>query len=282
MLTKEIIDLYDEFTHHPLTRSEFISRLVKIVGSLSIANATMQLLESEYRPFTIPSDLVTEDTYYEGKTGKVFTFVCRPKPEQAYPGVLLIHENRGLTPYIKEVACRLAQAGFIAIAPDALSPLGGYTGDEDESRQLFQQLKQEESQQNFLAALNYLSSRTDCNGFLGCIGFCWGGAMAGYLAHTSNQLKASIAYYGRQPALDQVHLIACPVQLHYAGLDSRINEGINQYIGALDSFQKKYELFIYDNVNHAFHNHFSKARYNENAANLSWERSITFLKKHLK
>ena len=194
---------------------------------------------------------------------------------------MVIHENRGLNAHIEDVTRRVAKAGFLAIAPDALSPVGGTPADTDKARDLFSKLDAKQNLQNFINGLNYVKARNDSNGSTGCVGFCWGGAMANQLAVNVPELKAAVAFYGSQPKAEDVPKIKAAVQLHYAGLDERINAGIAVYEQALKGAGTSYELYMYENVNHAFHNDTSAARYNETAARLAWQRTMDFFKKHL-
>jgi carboxymethylenebutenolidase len=281
-MDQRIINLYDEYTHAPLKRSEFIERLVALTGSLTAAMSVIPLLEScATRKTSNSGELFTEHVSYEGANGAMKAFVARPQKEKRYATVMVIHENRGLNPHIEDVTRRAAQAGYLAIAPDALSPLGGTPADTDKARELFTKLDPAQNLQNFISGLNYAKNRKDSNGSLGCVGFCWGGAMANQLAVNAPDLKAAVAFYGGQPKAEDVGKIKAAVQLHYAGLDERINAGIPAYEQALKNAGVKYELYMYDGVNHAFHNDTSAARYNEAAAKLAWQRTLDFYKKHL-
>ena len=283
MLDQSIINLYDEYTHKPLTRKVFLKRLAQLVGSSTGALSILPLLESNYRPFSAAdnADLFTEYITYAGVNGEMKAYVARPKEEKQYPTVVVIHENRGLTAHIEDVARRAAQAGYLAIAPNALAPIGA-VANEDEARQKFTQLKAEDNLQNFIRVFDYLATRKDSTGKYGCVGFCWGGAMANNLAVNVEKLKAAVAFYGKQAAAEDVPKIKAALQLHYAALDERINAGIPVYEDALKKEKINYELFMYEGVNHAFHNDTSAARYNEVAAKLAWERTIAFFDKHLK
>ena len=283
MLDQSIINLYDEYTHKPLTRKVFLKRLAQLVGSSTGALSILPLLESNYRPFSAAdnADLFTEYITYAGVNGEMKAYVARPKGEKPYPTVVVIHENRGLTAHIEDVARRAAQAGYLAIAPNALAPIGA-VANEDEARQKFTQLKAEDNLQNFIRVFDYLATRKDSTGKYGCVGFCWGGAMANNLAVHVEKLKAAVAFYGKQATAEDVPKIKAALQLHYAALDERINAGISAYEDALKKEKINYELFMYEGVNHAFHNDTSAARYNEVAAKLAWERTIAFFDKHLK
>ena len=283
MLDQRIINLYDEYTHKPLTRKTFIKRLAQLTGSTMAAMSILPLLESKYIPINAvdAGDLFTEYITYAGVQGEMKAYVARPKEEKPYPTVIVIHENRGLNGHIEDVARRAAQAGYLAIAPNALAPLGE-VANEDEARQKFTQLKAEDNLQNFIRVFDYLEKRKDSNGKFGCVGFCWGGGMANSLAVNIDKLKAAVAFYGRQPTADEVSKIKAAVQLHYASLDERVNAGIPAYEEALKKEKVNYELYMYEGVNHAFHNDTSAARYNEAAAKLAWSRTIAFFDKYLK
>lgn len=282
-MDQKIIDLYDEYTHKPLTRKEFLLRLTRITGSMAVSMSVLPLLESGCAPARTLSadDLFTEYATFPGVQGEMKAYVARPKKAKIYPTVVVIHENRGLNAHIEDVARRAAMAGFLAVAPNALAPLGGTPANEDDARQLFTTLKPEDSLQNFIRVFDYLASRKDCDGRFGCVGFCWGGAMANNLAVNVQNLRAAVAFYGRQPDAANVPKIKAAVQLHYAELDERVNAGMAAYEEALKTAGTRYEQHIYKGVNHAFHNDTSTARYNEAAAKLAWERTLGFFKKHL-
>ena len=284
-MDQKIINLYDEYTHKPLTRDVFIKKLVMLTGSLAAAMTILPSLEGNYAMAQTrdnEDDLFTERINYPTEGGDMKAYVARPKKEGKYPAVVVIHENRGLNPHIEDVTRRAAKAGFLALAPDALSLLGGTPANEDEARALFQKLDAKQNTVNFAKAFSYLPTRKDCNGKLGCVGFCWGGAMANQLAVAVPELKAAVAFYGRQPEAADVPKIKAAVQLHYGGLDERVNAGIPAYEAALKENKINYELYIYEGVNHAFHNDTSAARYNEAAAKLAWERTVEFWRKHVK
>lgn len=283
-MDQQIINLYDEYTHRPLSRQEFLKRLAVLAGGTVAAMSLLPLLESNYAQAAITStgDLFTETVHYPGAPNEMSAYVARPKEEKKYAAVVVIHENRGLTPHIEDVARRAAQAGYLAIAPNALSALGKTPANEDEGRQWFSELKAENNLQNFVNAFPYLKTRKDFNGKVGCVGFCWGGAMANNLAVNVPELKATVAFYGRQPATEDVPKIKAAVQLHYAGLDERTNAGSGAYEEALKKNNIPYELYMYEGAQHAFHNDTSAARYNEAAAKLAWGRTLAFFEKYLK
>ncbi|RXK62366.1 dienelactone hydrolase family protein [Lacibacter luteus] len=282
-MDQQIINLYDEYTHKPLPRSEFMKRLAILTGSTAAAVAILPFLEGNYAKAAVTpdDDLFTEYITYPAVTGEMKAYVARPKKEAKYGTVVVIHENRGLNAHIEDVARRAAKAGFLAIAPNALAPLGGTPANEDEARTLFTKLNAQETQTNFVNMFNYLKTRKDSNGKFGCVGFCWGGGMSNTLAVNVPELKAAVAFYGRQAAVADVPKIKSAVQLHYAALDERINAGITAYEQALKDNKITYELYMYPDVNHAFHNDTAPTRYNEAAAKLAWQRTIDFFKKHL-
>lgn len=283
-MNQDIINLYDDYTHTPLSRGEFIRRLAVITGSITAALAILPQIEvnAANANITEQDDLFTERVTYPGVPGMMSAYVARPKEDKKYPAIVIIHENRGLNAHIEDVARRAAKEGFLAIAPNALSAIGVTAANEDEARQKFQELKAEDSLQNFINVFDYLSTRKDYNGLSGCVGFCWGGAMANNLAVKMASLKAAVAFYGRQPAAADVANIKATMQLHYASLDERVNAGIAAYEVALKQYNIGYELYMYEGVNHAFHNDTAPARYNEAAAKLAWQRTIEFFKKHVK
>ena len=285
-MDQKYINLYDEYTHTTLGRSAFIGRLAKLAGGVAAAQALLPLLDVNYaQAALVPSDdssIITAKVTYPAPGGDVQGYLARPAGDGRYPAVVVIHENRGLNPHIEDVARRTATAGFLALAPDALSPLGGTPEDRDEARRMIGQLDREQTLQNFLAAAAFLRSHTNGTGKVGCFGFCWGGGMATQLAVHDAQLQAAVAFYGRQAATEDVPKIKAALMLHYAGLDSRINAGIEAYEAALKMESVDYTVHIYEGVNHAFHNDTAASRYDEKAAKLAWERTVAFLADRLK
>ena len=283
MLDQKIINLYDEYTHKPLTRKDFMVRLVQLAGSTTAALSMLALLESGCSTAAkTPSDeLMTERITYPGGKGDMQAYVARPKPNKKYAAVVVIHENRGLNAHIEDVTRRVARAGYLAIAPNALSPLGGTPANEDDARKLFTELKPEESLENFIKVFDYLGNRKDCNDHFGCVGFCWGGAMSNRLAVNVPSLKAAVVFYGTQPVATDVPKIKAALQLHYAGIDERVNAGMVDYENALKASGIRFEQYQYEGVNHAFHNDTSTARYNEAAAKLAWQRTLAFFDREL-
>lgn len=283
-MNQDIIKLYDEYTHKPLTRAEFIKKLTQLTGSMAAAMSMLPFLEVNYsNAYTVAeNELFTERIEYAGAEGAMKAYVARPLKEGKYPTVMVIHENRGLNPHIEDVTRRAAQAGYLAIAPDALSPLGGTVEDADKARDMFGKLDAAKNLTNFVKGVDYAAARADSTGKVGCVGFCWGGAMANNLAVNAPNLKAAVAFYGRQPIAEDVPKIKAAVQLHYGGLDERVNAGSAAYEKSLKDAGKTYELYMYDNVNHAFYNDTAPTRYNEEAAKLAWSRTLAFFEKYLK
>ncbi|TGD82909.1 dienelactone hydrolase family protein [Hymenobacter wooponensis] len=285
-MDQRIINLFDEYTHAPLTRKEFMERLVKLAGGTALATAALVVLEPGYaKAATISADddnLVTEEVTWPGDAGVTMKgYLVHPKGNKKRGTVVVIHENRGLTPHIKDITRRVAKAGYVALGVDALSVFGGTPANEDEGRTLIGKLDKQQNLNNYLAALAYLRTRPDSNGKTGCVGFCWGGAMANSLATHDAKLNAAVAYYGTQPPAEEVPNIKAALMLHYAGLDERVNAGLATYEAALKAAGVKYEQYVYPNVNHAFNNDSSPARYNAESAKLAWDRTLKLFKSTL-
>ncbi|MBR0556872.1 dienelactone hydrolase family protein [Ciceribacter sp. L1K23] len=285
-ITQAMIDAYDEYTHLTLDRRGFMEKLTKLAGSGAAAAAIMPMLAANKANAAIVDEadarLAAEDITYPGAGGEMKGYLAIPKDAAStLPAVIVIHENRGLNPHIRDVARRMALEGFVALAPDFLSPLGGTPENEDQAREMFGTLDMPATVANGEATRAFLAAYEKVNGKVGAIGFCWGGGMVNRMAVASPELGAGVAYYGSQVPADQVPQIKAPLMLHYAGLDDRINAGIEAYKAALDANGKTYELHIYDGVNHAFNNDTSAARYDKAAADLAWSRTVEFLKKHL-
>ena len=277
-MDQKIINLFDEYTHKPLTRQEFLGRLAKITGSMTAAMAVLPLLEVNYANAAVVSEaddeIIIEDITYPGDGITMKGYLARPKIKGKYGSVIVIHENRGLNPHIKDVARRVAKAGFVALAPDALSESGGTPVNEDEARELIGKLDSAKTLNNFISGLKFLEKYNYSNGKTAAVGFCWGGAMANQLAVNVPDLKAAAPFYGRQPATEEVPKIKARIQLHYGEMDERVNAGIAAYEEALKAAGVNYELFIYKGAQHAFHNDTAPTRYNEEAAKLAWQRTI--------
>jgi len=285
-MDQKIINLFDEYTHKPLSREVFIHRLIKLTGSTAAALAVLPMLEVNYaNAETLSSQderIETERITYEGVGTTMKGYLAKPKGKTALGAVVVIHENRGLNPHIEDVTRRMALEGFLTLGPDALSPLGGTPADADKARDMFQQLDSQKTIQSFAKAFDYLKSRKDCNGKTGCIGFCWGGAMANNLAVQVPELLVAIPFYGRQPEAQDVPKIKATLQLHYAGMDERVNAGIAAYEEALKKAGVKYELFMYEGAQHAFHNDTAPTRYHEQSARLAWKRAVDLFNKKVK
>ncbi|SDL78645.1 carboxymethylenebutenolidase [Pedobacter sp. ok626] len=282
-MDQKIITLYDEYTHSSISRKDFMKKLAILTGSTAMALSVLPLLENNYAAAATINDdnLHTENISYKGVDSEMKAFLAKPKGKQHLGCVLVIHENRGLNPHTIDVTKRVAAEGFLAIGVDALSPFGGTPADEDKARDLIGKLDPEKNLQNYLLGLEYLRNRKDGNGKTGCVGFCWGGGMSNRLAVADPKLLAAVAYYGAQPKTEDVAKIKASIMLHYAGLDERINAGIPAYEAALKKDHVDYKLFIYDGVNHAFNNDTSPTRYNEAAAKLAWQRTISLFKAKL-
>ena len=285
-MDKHIVQLYDEYRHGLLDRREFLKRLSVFAGGIMAANSLLILLEGgSARADLVPKDdprLYTEDIKYPGATGDVRAKLARPKESVKIPGVVVIHENRGLNAHIADVTRRIALEGFLALAPDALSPAGGTPEDEKTAIALIGQLDQQSAIKNYVAAVRYLKTHTISTGKVGVVGFCWGGAMANQLAVNSPDVSAAVPYYGRQPAPGDVPRIKASLLIHYAGIDEGINKGIPEYEAALKKSSVDYKIYMYEGAQHAFNNDTNTARYNKEAAELAWQRTIAFLREKLK
>ena len=265
-----------------LDRGEFLKTLAFLAGGTALfplINHTQAGAEPAPQE---DSALHTESVEYPGKTGAIRASLARPKGDAKSPGVIVIHENRGLNPHIEDVTRRVAAEGFLAMAPDALSPLGGTPEDPDEARSLIGKLDSQSTVEDFVAAVQYLKTHPLSTGKVGCMGFCWGGAMANQMAVHSPDLQAAVPYYGRQPATEDVPKIQASLLLHYAGLDERINAGIPAFEAALKKASVEYTLHRYEGAGHAFNNDTNPDRYHKEAAQLAWKRTIAFLKEKLK
>jgi len=285
-MDQKITDLYDEYTHGLLNRREFLRKLSILAGGAAAAKALLPLLDNDHaKAEVVPKDdprLHTDHIEYPGATGKVRANLVRPKGDEKLPGVVVIHENRGLNSHIEDVTRRVALEGFLAIDPDALSPLGGTPEDPDKAPSLIRKLDNQSTIQNYLAAVRYLKTHPVSTGKVGCIGFCWGGGIANQLAVNSPDLLAVVPFYGRQPASEDVSKIKASLLLHYAGLDERINKGIPAFEAALKRASVDYKIYMYEGAKHAFLNDTRADRYNKEAAQLAWQRTISFLKEKLK
>ncbi|TGQ42684.1 dienelactone hydrolase family protein [Mesorhizobium sp. M00.F.Ca.ET.216.01.1.1] len=286
VITQAMIDAYDEYTHLTLDRRRFMEQLSRLAGSGAAAAAIAPLLAADTAQAAIVAEddprVKAENVTYPGSGGEMKGYLVKPADGTGKLGpVIVVHENRGLNQHIRDVARRVALEGFIALAPDFMSPLGGTPSDEDKVRELFATLDPAQVAANAVATVAYLKGYTDGNGKVGAVGFCWGGGTVNTLAVNAPDLTAAVAYYGMQPKADDVPKIKAALLLHYAGLDTRINAGIDAFKKELDAAGKEYTVYIYEGANHAFNNDTSAARYDKKAADLAWGRTIAFLKEKL-
>ena len=283
-MDQRIIDLYDSFTHGGLSRRVFLDRLAEIAGSSAAALALLPLLQNDYaRGATVAPDdarLAIDRVSYDAAGKRISGYLARLKAKGKRPAVIVIHENRGLNPHIQDITRRLALEGFLSLAVDMLSPLGGTPADEDKARDMIGTLNADETAHRIAAAVPFLEQHAESTGKVGAVGFCWGGGMVNRIAVLSPEIKAAVAYYGAQPPASQVKSIQAPLLLHYAGLDQRINAGIPAYEAALKAGHKRFAIYVYPDVNHAFNNDTSN-RYDKAAADLAWSRTIAFFKENL-
>jgi len=285
-ITQAMIDAYDEYTHLSLDRRAFMNKLTALAGSGAAAAAIAPMLAANSaRAAMIAEDdgrISAEDVTYPGDGGEMTGYLVKPAAGEAkLPGVIVIHENRGLNPHIRDVARRMALEGFVALAPDFLSPSGGTPSDEDKAREMIGALDAGQTMRNAVATVSFLAENGATTGKVGAIGFCWGGGLVNQLAVNAPDLGAGVAYYGRQADAADVPKIKAPLLLHYAGLDERINAGIDAYKQALEAGGKDFTIHVYEGVNHAFNNDTSQARYDKEAADLAWRRTVDFLKQKL-
>ena len=285
-ITQAMIELYDDYTHLTLDRRRFFDHLTRVAGGTAAACALLPLLQNNYAQAAMvaPDDgrLASETVSFPGAHGELTGYLVRPTGTMdRLPAVLVIHENRGLNPHIEDVTRRIALAGFVALGVDFLSPAGGTPADEDQAREMIRALDRAQTVENAVAAVDYLADHPATTGKVGSVGFCWGGAMSNQVAVNAPAISATVAYYGRQPAAEEVARIKAPMLLHYAGLDDRINAGIPDFEAALKANGVSYEMFMYEGANHAFNNDTNAARYDQKAADLAWNRTITFFREKL-
>jgi carboxymethylenebutenolidase len=285
---QELLDLFHEYQHGDIDRRSFLSSAARFaVGGLTVAAIFESLTPNYTWAQTVPKDDKDLKLGYEtvpspNGNGSIKGYLARPAKGKKFPVVLVIHENRGLNPYIEDVARRLAKAGYMAFAPDGLTSVGGYPGNDEEGAAAFRKVDGKKMTEDFVAAAQWLKARKDSKGKLGAVGFCFGGGMVNQLAvRLGSDLNAGVAFYGRQAGADDVPKISAPLMLHYAGNDQGVNAGIAAYETALKANKKKYELFMYDGKQHGFHND-TTPRYDAEAAKLAWERTLEFFKKNLK
>jgi len=286
MVDQNIIELYDAYAHREMNRRQFMEKLTHLAGGVAAAYALLPLLENNYALAEIvPADdsrLKAGYITYPAQGGAIKGYEAMPAGGGKMPSVLVVHENKGLNPHIEDVARRLAVEGFLALAPDALSAKGGSPADPEVAAGMIKELDMAETVQNFIAAAAYLKTHPLSTGKVGVVGFCWGGAMANQLAVYSADIVAAVPYYGKQPATEDVGKIKAELLLHYAGVDERINAGIPDFTKALDANGVHYTMYIYEGANHAFNNDTNAARYNKEAAELAWKRTVEFFSGKLK
>ncbi len=282
-MEKEIADLYGAYRCGALNRRDFIRKLGLLTGGSVAAVALVSVPEgSEAAAKVKDPEVIGEFVHYPGAVGDMKAYLARPARGRKFPAVIVIHENRGLVPHIQEVTRRMAKEGFLSLAPDALSPVGGTPEDVSNVGELFRKLVPEETTRNFVAAVKYLESHPASNGKVGCTGFCWGGAMTNQVAVHAPSLDAAVPYYGSQPAKEDVARIKAPLMAHYAENDERINAGIEKFEQALKENNLEYQIFIYPGTGHGFNNDTNPGRFNAEAAKLAWERSVAFFREKLK
>jgi len=286
-INQEVFDLYDDYAHNRIDRRQFLDRIsAYAVGGVTLASLLSFIMPNYREKIQVPvndprvtSDYIHYDSPKGG--GRIKGLLSKPADADGkLPGIVVVHENRGLNPHIEDVGRRAALAGFVSLAPDALTPLGGYPGTDDEGRTLQRQRDRNEMLEDFIAAFEHLKTHEDCTGKVGVVGFCFGGWISNMMAVKVHDLAAAVPFYGGQAPSESVPEIKAPLLLHYAGLDKRVNEGWPEYEAALKQHQKEYSAHIYPDVNHGFHND-TTPRYDEDAAELAWKRTIEFFKEKL-
>ena len=287
-ISQEVFDLYDEYAHNKIERRQFLEKL----SLYAIAGITLPSLLSFVMPNYVDSVEIKPDdpriksgyiTYNSPKGGgNIRGLLSKPlESKNKLPGIVVVHENRGLNPYIEDVGRRAALEGFITLAPDALTPLGGYPGNDDDGRAMQGKLDPNKMLEDFIAAYQYLLSHEDCNGKVGVVGFCFGGWISNMMAVKIASLSAAVPFYGSQPSAEDTAMIKAPLMLHFAGLDKRVNEGWPAYEAALKQNHIDYLAYMYEGVNHGFHNN-TTPRFDEAAASLAWKRTIDFFREKLR
>jgi carboxymethylenebutenolidase len=286
-ISQEVFNLYDDYAHNKIGRRQFVEKLsLYAVGGITVGSLLSFVSPNYVTTLLVPKNdprLESDYVHYDSQKGggSIKALLSTPKHRTGkLPGVIVVHENRGLNPYIEDVGRQTAIDGFISIAPDALSPLGGYPGDDDKGRELLQTRDRHEMLEDFIAAFDYLKNHKDCNGNIGVVGFCFGGWISNMMDVRVPELKAAVPFYGSQPTAEETALITAPLLIHYAGLDERVNAGWDAYEAALKANDKGYTVHFYQGVNHGFHNT-STPRYDKKSADLAWERTIAFFKEKL-
>lgn len=285
-MDSRITSLYNEYIHGDMPRRDFIRRVTEIAGSTAAATALLTLLEPDWAlgQQVDPNDqrLATEPVTYEGATGPVEAYLTRPvQANGPLPGILVIHENRGLNAHIKDVARRAALAGYVALAPDGLSYVGGGLDDQEAARDRFRNADVEKITADVIAGVPYLARSEKCTGRVGTVGFCYGGGVSLQCAVSEDAVAASVSFYGRALSAEDAAKVTVPLMMHYAGADERINAGIPEFRAALDEHEVAYSIHMYPGTGHGFHNDTSQARYNPAAAKLAWQRTLRFFQDYL-
>ena len=285
---QEVFDLYDDYAHNRIDRRQFLESIsVYAVGGITVPALLSCVMPNYKDKIQVHKDdprLKSEFITYESKKGggTIRGLLSRPKESDGkLPGIVVVHENRGLNPHIEDVGRRAGLAGFISLAPDALWPLGGYPGNDDDGRALQRQRDRVEMLQDFIAAFHHLREHPECNGKIGVVGFCFGGWISNMMAVRVPELMAAVPFYGGQPSAEEVPAIKAPLLLHFAGNDQRVNAGWPDYEAALKEHNKEFTAHMYPDVNHGFHND-STGRYDKESAKLAWDRTISFFKEKLK
>jgi len=287
-IKQEVFELYDNYAHNKIGRREFMDKLsVYAVGGLTVSALLSFIMPNYKEKIQIHRDdpkLKSEYIMYNSPDGggEIRSLLSRSiDADRKLPGIIVVHENRGLNPHIEDVARRAALEGFISFAPDALWPLGGYPGNDDDGRTLQRKRDRDEMLQDFIAAFQYLKEHPECNGNVGVVGFCFGGWISNMMAVNVSDLKAAVPFYGGQAPIELVSNINAPLMLHFGELDTRVNEGWPAYEAALIEHNKEYSAFIYEGANHGFHND-TTPRYDQADAELAWKRTMDFFKENLK
>jgi carboxymethylenebutenolidase len=287
-ISQEVFDLYDDYAHNKIDRKAFLKKLSLYAVGVITLPALLSFISPNYvDSILVPSNdprLKSEFITYDSRKGGLRIkglFSILKDTTEKLPGIIVVHENRGLNPYIEDVARRAALEGYVTLAPDALSPLGGYPGNDDDGREMQRKRDQNEMLEDFIAAYHYLKSHKDCNGKVAVVGFCFGGWISNMMAIRIPELAAAVPYYGRQPEYEDALKIKAPLLLQYAGLDNRVNAGWPDFEKVLKENNITHKAYFYDDVNHGFHNN-TTPRYDQEAADLSWERTIAFFNTHLK
>lgn len=287
-IKQEVFDLYDEYAHNIIDRKQFVERLsAYAIGGLTLSSLMGFIMPNYQEKIQVKADDPRLQTGYISYAspkggGTIKGLLARPVNKTGkLPGIIVVHENRGLNPHIEDVGRRAALEGFLSLSPDALTPLGGYPGNDDDGRALQSKRNRDEMLEDFIAAFEYLRNHPECDGNIGVVGFCFGGWIANMMAVRVPGLKAAVPFYGGQPAENEVVAIHAPLLIHYAGLDERVNAGWPAYEAALKANRKDYQVYFYDGKNHGFHND-TTPRFDAEAAKLAWQRTVTFFNEKLK